>query len=135
MSELTAGQWREIEAKSFVAQTGRAIVLGELRNIIKRSRRTSEQNKLLWALYGDALEKGGESLGGWTSQDVHEYMLGEFFGWDKRTAFGRTRLKPKKRSSRLTKTQFSEFVEFVVHRFAEYGVVLELPGDLDGAET
>jgi hypothetical protein len=38
-------------------------------------------------------------------------------------------MKPKKRSSKLTKQEFSDFVEFVVRKFAEYGVVLELPGE------
>lgn len=131
MNDLTSAQWRDVELASVYIPDGRrAIPLGELRNIIRRSRRTNDQNSLLWALYQDALDRAGETLGGWTKEDIHEYMLGEFFGWDKREAFGRTRLKPKKRSSRLTKTQFSEFVEFIVATFAQHGIVLELPGDL-----
>lgn len=135
MSDLPASTWREIEkaavfADVAVGRTVRAIELGKLRTIIRKSRRTNDQNALLWALYADALKIGGETLGGWTSEDVHEFMLGEHFGWTKHTAFGRTRLKPKKRSSRLTKAEFSDFVEFVVRRFAEHGIVLELPGDL-----
>jgi ribosomal protein S1 len=38
-------------------------------------------------------------------------------------------LKPKKRSSRLTKQEFGDFVDFVVRKFAENGIVLELPGE------
>jgi len=141
VSDLTQSQWLEITKAAIylpqdtVGHLGRHIALHKLREIIRKSRRSSPQNALLWALYEDAIEKGGEALGGWGKDDVHEYMLGEFFGWDKREAFGRTRLKPKKRSSRLTKTQFSEFVEFIVRRFAEHGVVLELPGDLDGCSV
>jgi hypothetical protein len=56
-------------------------------------------------------------------------MLGEYHGWIKCEAFGRVRMKPKKRSSRLTKMEFSDFVEFVVRKFAEHGIVLELPGE------
>lgn len=131
MSELTAAQWHDIEAVavSLPSRAERFISLGALRTVLRKSRRTSDQNKLLWALYDDAIKKGGEALGGWNRTDVHEFMLGEFWGWDKCTAFGRTRLKPKKRSSRLTKQEFSEYVEFVVRKFAEHGVLLELPGE------
>lgn len=114
---------------------GRYVGLGDLRNILKKSRRTNDQNALLWALYSDALKQGGETLGGWTTSDIHEYMLGEFFGWQVCEAFGRKRQKPARRSSRLAKMEFSDFVAFVVQRFAEHGIVLELPGELNGSGT
>jgi hypothetical protein len=135
MSDLTASQWREIEKASVYlpqegsAGLGRYIGLGVLKNIITKSRRTNDQNALLWSLYEDVLRLGGESLGGWTKDDLHEYCLGEYWGWDEHKAFGRTRLKPKKRSSRLTKMEFSDFVEFIVQRMAGHGIVLELPGE------
>jgi hypothetical protein len=131
VSDLTAAQWQEIEsvAVTLPSRTERFISLGALRTVIRKTRRTSDQNALLWALYEDAIKKGGEALGGWSRDDVHEYMLGEYWGWDKCTALGRTRLKPKRRSSRLTKQEFSDYVEFVVRKFAEHGIVLELPGD------
>lgn len=133
MSDLPASTWREIEKAAVRAHDqrfGLAIRLDVLRSILRRSRRTNDQNALLWVLYADALKLGGEALGGWTTDDVHEYMLGEYHGWDKYEALGRVRMKPKKRSSRLTKAEFSDFVEFVVRRFAEHGIVLELPGDI-----
>lgn len=136
MSDLPSSVWREIEKASvYLPQDGRStagrfIGLGALKNIIRKSRRTNDQNALLWALYDDVLKKGGETLGGWTKDDLHEYCLGEWFGWTEHKAFGRTRLKPKKRSSRLTKLEFSDFVEFIVQRMAEHGIVLQLPGDL-----
>ena len=147
MSDLTAAQWREIEAASRECLVQdldghptnpaalsrpyaiRAIELGKLRTIIKKSRRTNDQNALLWALYSDAKKLGGETLGGWTTEDLHEYCLGEFFGWETHEALGRKRQKPRHRSSRLTKNEFSDFIAFVVQRFAEHGVVLELPGE------
>ena len=132
MTELSGAVWKEIESQSALHDGHRMIALGVLRTILKKSRRTTDQNSLLWALYDDAIKQGGEALGGWSRDDVHEFMLGEYHGWEKCTAFGRTRLKPKKRSSRLTKTEFSAFVEFVVQKFAEHSVVLELPGELDG---
>jgi hypothetical protein len=39
------------------------------------------------------------------------------------------RVKPKKRSSRLTKQEFSDFVEAFVRQMAEHGIVLTLPED------
>jgi hypothetical protein len=132
MTDLTASQWRTIEKESIYlpgqGAVGRFIGLGTLRTILRR-RRTNDQNALLWALYSDALKIGGEQLGGWTTDDLHEFMLGEYHGWDRLEALGRVRMKPKKRSSRMTKQEFSDFVEFVVRKFAEYGVVLELPGE------
>lgn len=134
MSDLTASQWREIEKASVYLPNspvvGRYIGLGNLKNILRKSRRTNPQNALLWVLYDEAIAKGGEALGGWTSAEVHEYMLGEYFGWEVHEALGRKRQKPKRRSSRLTRTEFGDFVDFVVRRFAEHGIVLELPGDI-----
>jgi hypothetical protein len=139
MSDLPASTWREIEKASIYLpaqnsqngqNVGRYIGVGTLKTILRKSRRTNDQNALLWSLYEDILRKGGEALGGWTKDDLHEYVLGEFWGWDKHEAFGRARLKPKKRSSRLTKLEFSDLLEFIVRRMAEHGIVLQLPGDL-----
>jgi hypothetical protein len=139
VSDLPASTWREIEKASIYLpaqnsqngqNVGRYIGVGTLKTILRKSRRTNDQNALLWSLYEDILRKGGEALGGWTKDDLHEYVLGEFWGWDKHEAFGRARLKPKKRSSRLTKLEFSDLLEFIVRRMAEHGIVLQLPGDL-----
>jgi hypothetical protein len=129
MTDLSAATWQEIEQNAVKHDGFKYISVGVLRNILRKSKRTPDQNALLWALYEDALRLGGEALGGWTKDDMHEYMLGEYWGWDEQKAFGRTRLKPKKRSSQRTKLEFADFVEFVVRRFAEHGIVLKLPGE------
>jgi hypothetical protein len=129
MTELSAATWQEIEQNAVKHDGFKYISVGLLRTIIRKSKRTTDQNALLWALYDDALKAGGEALGGWTDKDIHEYMLGEYWGWDEQKAFGRTRLKPKKRSSVRSKLEFADFVEFVVRRFAEHGIVLKLPGE------
>lgn len=96
----------------------------------KKPSRSNEQNALLWALYDDALEIGGEKLAGFDKRDLHEMCLGEWAGWESLPALnGRFRLKPLKRSSVLSKTDFASFVEFVVRYFAEHGIVLRLPGE------
>jgi hypothetical protein len=135
MSDLTAAQWSAIEKASVYLPSdriGRYIGLGKLREIIRKSRRSNDQNALLWSLYGDVLRLGGEMLAGWTTDDLHEFALGEFFGWDVSEAFGRKRMKPKRRSSRLTKAEFSDFVDAFVRLMAGHGIVLTLPGEIDG---
>lgn len=136
MTDLTASTWREIEKAAIYlpgqTSVGRYIGVGTLKTILKKSKRSNDQNALLWALYSDAMKQGGETLGGWTTADIHELMLGEYFGWEVHEALGRKRQKPVKRSSRLTKMEFSDFVAFVVQRFAEHGIVLELPGEVAG---
>lgn len=133
MTDLPASVWREIERQSvYLPQQpglGRYIGVGDLKTILRKSKRTNDQNALLWSLYDDVLKRGGEKLGGWTKDDLHEYALGEYFGWTKHEAFGRTRLKPNRRSSRLTKAEFADFVEWFVRLMAEHEIVLELPGE------
>jgi hypothetical protein len=129
MTEMTAPIWQEIERNAVMHDGQKRIGLGILRNIFAKARRTSPQNDLMWSLYAEALRKGGEALGGWDKDDIHEYMLGEYYGWNKCTAFGRTRLKPKKRSSTRSKAEHSDYLEFVVRKFAEHGIVLRLPGE------
>ncbi len=133
MADLPASVWREIEKQSryFSDEAlGRFIGLGALREIVRKSRRTNDQNALLWSVYQDILRLGGEQLGGWTKEDLHEFFLIEHFGADVREAFGRKRLKPKHRSSRLSKTEFSDFLEFIVRKCAEFGIILTLPGEM-----
>lgn len=133
---LSPAVWREIEREAvYLPQEGehglgRYIAIGKLATILKRTRRTNDQNALLWSLYEDVLRQGGETLGGWTKDDLHEYALGEYFGWTEHKAFGRTRLKPNRRSSRLSKAEFSDFVAWFVQKMAEHSIVLELPEDL-----
>ena len=131
MSDLTQSQWREIEKASIYlpgqTSVGRYIGVGTLKNILRKSRRTNDQNALLWALYDDALKQGGEALGGWTKDDLHEFALGSYFGWERYDALGMKRIKPKRRSSKLTKTEFSDFVDAFIRQMAEHGIILETP--------
>ena len=90
-----------------------------------KARRSVEQNALLWSLYDDILERGGEAMGGWTKDDLHQFFLIEHFGSETRKIFGKRRLVPRRRSSRLSKLEFSAFVDFVVRFMAEQGVVLK----------
>lgn len=130
-TDLSPEVWAEIEKNSVdIVRGQKHIGLGTLRTILRKSRRTSEQNKLLWAIYGDILNAGGETLGGWTAEDLHEFFLIDHFGSETVDIFGRKRLKPLRRSSRLSKSEFSGLVDHIVRFMAERGVVLSVPGDM-----
>jgi len=98
----------------------------------QKRRRTSQQNRYLFGVvYPSILTGGGEALRGWDASDIHEYMLGECFGWETVEGFGRKRLKPLKRSAKLTTLEFSDFVAFIQRKAAEFGVYVPEPeGDL-----
>lgn len=133
MTDLSASTWREIEKAAIYlpgeSSVGRYIGVGTLKTILKKSRRSLDQNSLIHALFDETIKLGGEALGGWTRDDIKEWALGEYWGWDQCTAFGRTRLKPKKRSSRMTKQEATDFIEWYVRTMAGHGIVLHLPGE------
>src|SRR5690348_10785430 len=82
--------------------------------------RTAQQNKLLWAIYDEIIAKCPE-LQGFRNSEVHEFMLIEHFGGERRTMFGRPCVRPLRRSSRLEKAEFAEFVEFILAFMAQQG--------------
>lgn len=89
----------------------------EFRVLVKemKPRRTVSQNSMLWALYDQLLED--EQFGGWTKDEVHEFFLKLHFGTEERLV-GKTIFEfPMRRSSGLSKQEFSELVETVI-RFA-----------------
>lgn len=90
--------------------------------------RTGQQNKFLWGVvYPSILEGGGEALRGWTRDDLHDYFLGECFGWETLEGFGRKRLRPLRRSSTLNKQEFSDFLLFLETKCLEMGIVIPEP--------
>lgn len=133
MTDLPQSTWREIEKASVYlpgeTSVGRFIGVGTLKTILKKSRRSNDQNALLWSIYEDIIARGGEAMRGFTKEDLHEFFLIDYFGSETKELFGRKKLKPLKRSSRLTKMEFSDFVEHIVRFMAERGLVIELPGD------
>ena len=93
-----------------------------------KPKRSDAQNAFLWGVvYPSILEGGGEALRGWQKDDLHEYMLGEHFGWETLTLGGKTVHKPVRRSSRLNKQDFSDYLEFLSRRAAELGIVIPEP--------
>lgn len=99
----------------------------------KKHTRSLAQNAMLWAIYDDILRVGGEKMGGWENKDLHEFFLGEHYGWEKLGGMKRDRLKPLRRSSRMSKTEFSAHVEYIVRYMASEGIFIGLPGDAEMA--
>jgi len=90
--------------------------------------RTNQQNAYLWGVvYPTVLEAGGEMLRGWTRDDLHEYFLGECFGWEVLEGFGRKRMRPVMRSSTMTKQQFSDYLDWLGAKCADMGIVIPEP--------
>ena len=93
-----------------------------------KSVRSMEQNAYLWGVcYATILEQGGLTEQGWRAEDLHEYFLGEHFGWQSLAAFGRKRLRPVHRSSTLKKAEFSDFIAYIQQKAAEMGVYIPDP--------
>jgi len=85
--------------------------------------RSQQQNRYLWGvIYKTILDAG--QLQGWDADDLHEYLLGEWSGWEVIEGFGRKRMKPIQRSSTLNKEQFSAYVDFIQRKMAELGVYI-----------
>lgn len=92
----------------------------------KGRRRSHEQNRYLWGcVYVTILQH----MPGWDAEDLHEYFLGEWSGWEVLEGFGRKRLRPIRRSSKLKTTEFMNFIEFIQRRMAEHGVYIPDPNE------
>lgn len=88
-----------------------------------RKPRTNQQNRYLWGVvYPMILEAGGEMLGGFTRDDLHDYFLGACFGWETLEGFGMKRMRPLKRSSVLTKQEFTDYLMFIENKCIEIGI-------------
>ena len=93
-----------------------------------RKPRTNQQNAYLWGVvYPAVLEAGGETLGGWTRDDLHEFFLGECFGWETLEGFGRKRLRPLRRSSGMDKQTFTDYLMFIEGKCAQMGIFIPQP--------
>lgn len=86
-----------------------------------KARRSDQQNRYLFGVVYRELLK---ALPGWDISDIHDYCLGECFGWETIEGFGRKRLKPLKRSSRLNKVEFADYIGFIQRLAADHGVFI-----------
>lgn len=95
-----------------------------------RLRRSHEQNRYLWGVVYPTIMQA-QSLQGWSAEDLHEFFLGEVYGWETLEGFGRKRLRPVRRSSTMSTTEFAGFVMHIQQRMAELGVYIPDPHEGD----
>lgn len=88
-----------------------------------RERRSDAQNRYLWGVCYAELQRAT----GQEAEDWHEYMLGECYGWEKVEMMGRKKLRPMRRSSKMDRKEFAEYVEFIQRRAAEHGIFIQDP--------
>ena len=85
--------------------------------------RTNQQLRYLFGVvYPMVLEAGGEALGGYTREDLHDFFLGEVYGWQELNALGRTQSKPVRRTSKMTKAEFTDFLYSIENKCIEMGI-------------
>lgn len=82
----------------------------------------------LRALWGVAYKTLADATGN-DPDDLHEFFLGEHFGWEVRAVLGQQRRVPKRRSSGLNTGEFSDFYAFIQRRAAEVGYYVPDPGE------
>lgn len=90
-----------------------------------RKTRSHEQNAALW---GVAYKTLADATGN-DPEDLHTFFLGEWSGWDVIDVMGQQRRVPKRRSSKMTTVEFSEFYEFIQRRAAECGYNVPSPNE------
>lgn len=93
-----------------------------------KPKRSDPQNRYLWGVVYPAILGAGR-LDGWSANDLHEYLLGEHFGWELVEGFGRKRQRPVRRSSKLNKQEFSDYVAFIQQRMSEHGIYVPDPNE------
>ena len=92
-----------------------------------KAKRSDSQNRFLWSIYTEILEKGGEDMGGWTKQDLHDFFLINHFGSETKNMFGRKRLVALRTSSNLSKMEFVDYVDSILRFMAQRGVYIRSP--------
>ena len=80
-----------------------------------RKTRSNLQNRALWGIAYKLLSDHT----GHEPDELHEYFLGEFGGWEVKDFFGQKKRVPKIRSHNMKTTDFSDFYAFIQRKAAE----------------
>jgi hypothetical protein len=89
-----------------------------------KATRSLAQNAYLWSAVYPTIAR---HLEGWDLEDIHSYCLGEHFGWETIEGFGKKRMRPLRRSSKLSKLEFMTYIEFIQRRMAQHGIIIPDP--------
>lgn len=87
----------------------------------KKPKRSGQQNKYL---FGVVYVEIARHLEGWDKDDIHEFCLGEWSGWEVVEGFGKKRQRPVLRSSKLNKQQFADYIDHIQRTMAERGIYI-----------
>ena len=124
-------------AQTFILPTGKPALVAFLDRLpmarkwkvtieLYAKRRSDQQNRYLWGVAYKTLQDST----GQPAEDWHTYMLGEHFGWEEIELFGKKKLRPKQRSSKLTTMEFCDYVDFIQQRAAENGIYIPDPNEV-----
>lgn len=91
----------------------------------RKRKRSDPQNRALWGVaYATLKRETGND-----PEDLHEFFLGEHFGWEVYDVLGQKKRRPRRRSSNLSKVEFAEFYAFIQQRAAECGFYVPDPNE------
>lgn len=62
---------------------------------------------------------------GYTPEQMHDEILGSYFGWEEREFRGRKKTVPRRRSSKLTTMEFQDLIHHGQQIAAELGIPVE----------
>ena len=94
-----------------------------VRSVKKRS---NPQNSAYWGIVMKMIsEHTGHDV-----NDLHEFMLGECFGWDEYEIMGKKKVRPHRTSSQLNTEEFNEYYQWC-QQFAatNLGIIIPDPGE------
>ena len=92
---------------------------------VAKRKRSDPQNDALWGVAYETLKQAT----GNDPKDLHEFFLGEHFGWEVIDVMGQKKRIPAKRSKRLSTVEFAEFYAFIQRRAAECGYYVPDPNE------
>jgi hypothetical protein len=86
--------------------------------------RSNAQNRLLWSWYNEL-----EDVTGYKADDLHELLKVRFLGTEEKEIWGE-KLTVAKSTTKLTTTEFTEYLEKVEMLANELNITLPKPADL-----
>lgn len=96
----------------------------------KGGTRSLEQNAYLWGVvYEIILTETGLQDQGWAPDDLHEYFLGEYYGWEELHGLGRRKVRPQGRSSTMSTMEFMDYIAYIQQWGAHRGIDIPDPNE------